>query len=300
MSNAQPTLSRTYIGPFTDSRIWSDFSIRDNDVIITTPPKCGTTWMQSLILTLIFGRTGMDLEVDKMAPWLDPGFRDQAEISNRYVNQTHRRCIKTHTPLDGIPYSPACTYIAVYRHPMDALFSMRKHVENLNLKDEQIDQHYPEDIQKSFDNFLHNEDIQFGTDLISVRSIANHYQSVVQWSELPNIHLFHYADMSKNLAHEIARLSEILGYSFTSNQVDEFVEANSFNTMKSNAARYATPGGSATFKNEAEFFSSGTCNKWEQYLAAKDIDSYNNRVAQLLPAAEVTWLEWGSARTGAA
>lgn len=300
MTNAQPALSRSYIGPFTDSRIWADFSLRDDDVIITTPPKCGTTWMQSLVLTLIFGETGMDLEIDHISPWLDPGFRDQAEISNRYTGQTHRRCIKTHTPFDGISYSPSCTYIAVYRHPMDALFSMRRHVENLKLKDDHIDQHYPEDIQKSFDNFLNNEDIQFGTDLISVGSIANHYQSVAQWSELPNIHLFHYADMSQDLAHEIDRLSEILDYDFSSDQINDFADANSFNTMKSNAARQATSGGSVTFKDEVEFFSSGTSNKWEQYLSAEDIDSYHIRVGQLLPAEEITWLEWGSTRTGTA
>jgi hypothetical protein len=45
--------------------------------------------------------------------------------------QNHRRCIKTHTPFDGIPYDPDCTYIAVYRHPIDAHFSMRRHVANL-------------------------------------------------------------------------------------------------------------------------------------------------------------------------
>ena len=256
--------------------------------------------MQSLVLTLVFGKTGMDQEVDHISPWLDPSFRDQSEISNRYANQTHRRCIKTHTPFDGISYSPKCTYIAVYRHPMDAHFSMRKHVENLKIKNDSINQHYPEDVGKSFDNFLHNEDTRYGTDFISVKSIAHHYQSVMQWSHLPNLHFFHYADMSRDLPHEIARLSEILGYQFSSDQINEFANANSFNTMKSNAARNANPGGSATFKNEAEFFSSGTSNKWEKYLSAEDIDRYEKRVEDLLPAGEINWLAWGNTKTSVA
>ena len=297
MSKGQPIPPKTYVGPFTDSRIWVDFSLRNGDVIITTPPRSGTTWMQSLVLTLIFGKTGMDMEVDHISPWLDPGFRDQVEISGRYASQTHRRCIKTHTPLDGIPYSSDCTYIAVYRHPMDVLFSMRKHVENLKHREDLVRHHYPGDVQEGFENFLINEEIQFGTDLISVRSIVKHYLSITQWTDLPNIHLFHYADLSHDLARELSRLSQILDYSITLNQVNEFANANSFSIMKSNAFRHATPGGSAIFQNEAEFFSSGTSNKWEQYLSANDIENYNRRIAQLLPAREVAWLEWGSTET---
>jgi hypothetical protein len=102
----------------------------------------------------------------------------------------------------------------------------------------------------------------------------------------------------------IAEPTRIKGYSdeemWEANQANEFTDANSFNTMKSNAVRHATSEGSATFKNEAEFFSSGTSNKWEQYLSAKDIENYNRRIAQLLPAKDVTWLEWGNTKTSVA
>ena len=33
--------------------------------------------------------------------------------------QTHRRFIKTHTPLDGLPHDPRVTYIGVGRDPRD-------------------------------------------------------------------------------------------------------------------------------------------------------------------------------------
>lgn len=294
MASALPKRSKTYIGPLTDSRIWAEFPLRDDDVVVTTPPKCGTTWIQSMILTLIFGKTGMDIVVDEVSPWLDPSFRDQSEISSRLNEQTHRRCIKTHTPFDGITYSPNCTYIAVYRHPMDAHFSMHKHVENLKIEIPEFEHHFPEDIREGFRIFVENDDTQFGTDLMSVASIVSHYKSVKEWAHLPNVHLFHYADMSRDLDREMKRLSGILGYNYPQEKMDNFVAANRFDRMKCNAVRHETPGGSVTFKDEAEFFSSGTSNKWEKHLSAEDTTNYDSRIAQLLPEKDISWLEWGS------
>ena len=250
--------------------------------------------MQSVVLTLIFGKIGMDIVVDEVSPWLDPGFRDQAEISERYAEQSHRRCIKTHTPLDGITYSPNCTYLAVYRHPMDAHFSMRKHMQNMKLDIEGLNSHYLDDIEGGFRNFLESESVALGHDLMSVASIVYHYKSTKLWSHLPNVHLFHYADMSRDLGREIKRLSQILGYDYPDDSIDKFVEANKFSTMKSNAVSHATPGGSATFKDEAEFFSSGTSNKWEKYLSKEQVASYDSRIRELAEEGDIEWLHWGA------
>jgi hypothetical protein len=42
----------------------------------------------------------------------------------------HRRFIKTHTPLDGVPRRDEVTYIAVIRHPLDVALSNADHFEN--------------------------------------------------------------------------------------------------------------------------------------------------------------------------
>ena len=47
--------------------------------------------------------------------------------------QTHRRFIKTHTPLDGIPNDPAVTYICVGRDPRDVGLSMDHHIDNTDI-----------------------------------------------------------------------------------------------------------------------------------------------------------------------
>ena len=53
-----------------DSTMWNDFKFRDDDIIISTYAKSGTTWVQQIIAQLIFnGETG--LEVAEMSPWID-------------------------------------------------------------------------------------------------------------------------------------------------------------------------------------------------------------------------------------
>ena len=46
--------------------------------------------------------------------------------------QTHRRFIKTHTPLDGLPQADGVTYICVGRDPRDVALSMDHHRANLD------------------------------------------------------------------------------------------------------------------------------------------------------------------------
>ena len=56
--------------------------------------------------------------------------RARTEVFADLAAQTHRRFIKTHTPLDGIPNDPTVTYICVGRHPRDVALSMDHHIDN--------------------------------------------------------------------------------------------------------------------------------------------------------------------------
>jgi hypothetical protein len=120
---------RDYFGPVTNTDIWNDFQLRSNDVIVCTPPKCGTSWTLNIVMMLIHGRVVPDAGNREDAPWLDCAFRDPPAIAVKQAALTRRRCIKTHTPMDGISYAAEPTYIVVYRHPVDAHFSFRSHIE---------------------------------------------------------------------------------------------------------------------------------------------------------------------------
>jgi aryl sulfotransferase len=53
-----------------DSTVWNDFDFRNDDIVIATYAKSGTTWTQQIVSQLIFGGAE-GLSVAEMSPWLD-------------------------------------------------------------------------------------------------------------------------------------------------------------------------------------------------------------------------------------
>ena len=92
-----------YRGVMVDSERWERFEHRPGDIVISTPPKSGTTWTQMLCALMIFDGPAFPAKLDAISPWLDMRIRSEDEVFAMYDRQTHRRFIKTHTPLDGLP-----------------------------------------------------------------------------------------------------------------------------------------------------------------------------------------------------
>ena len=65
-----PRKTREFHNHHFDSTIWNDQVFRDDDIIIATYAKSGTTWMQQIIAQLLF-KGDPDLSVADMSPWLD-------------------------------------------------------------------------------------------------------------------------------------------------------------------------------------------------------------------------------------
>ena len=289
----QPAKSATYVSRMTDNRIWDRFALRQGDVIVATPPKCGTTWSQALVLSLLFGKPGMDKEMDDLSIWLDPGFRDQSAIAQLFDAQDHRRCIKTHTPFDGISYNSKCTYVAVYRHPIDAHFSMRRHVSNSKV--DLFNDRFPDDPRASFDIFLSRTKRKELADGITLESIAHHFKSFRSFVDLPNIHIFHYADMKRDLAGHTRHLASLLGVELPLDELNKIAESMQFANMQANAQSKAehSAQSSATFHDPAAFFDSASSRKWEGKLSEVDLAAFEKRLAELLSEEDARWLQEG-------
>ena len=82
-----------------DSTAWNDFEIRDDDIIISTYGKSGTTWVQQIVGQLIFnGKEGVP--ISEMSPWLDLRIPPTHVKHDMLGAQKHRRFIKTHLPVE--------------------------------------------------------------------------------------------------------------------------------------------------------------------------------------------------------
>lgn len=111
MSSASPVIYRSGL---TDSSRWDSFPFRSGDIVISAPSKCGTTWLQMICALLIFQNTALPVALTALSPWLDMRLRPLDEVLRVLAEQTHRRFIKTHTPLDGLPAEDSVSYVGTH------------------------------------------------------------------------------------------------------------------------------------------------------------------------------------------
>jgi aryl sulfotransferase len=287
-----PQRTAHYEGPLTTTAIWDSFQLRGDDVLVITPPKCGTTWSQIIITSLIAGRPLSPREMGDVSYWLDCELDDPIANMEKFDKQDFRRCIKSHTPLDGVPYDPRCTYIAVYRHPIDVHFSMRTHASHM--ESDVMRRRYPDDPAEAFRMFLEDELYDGSNDALDLHSIAYHFASFKKWEHLPNVHLFHYADMKADLGGTVARFARILGMDENDPLVDQIAQDTSFASLKKKAIEGDKTAEGDGFYLASKFFHSGTSNKWEGKLSSDQLAAFDARMKALLPDNQAAWLLWGS------
>lgn len=287
-----PQRTARYEGPLTTTGIWDEFRLRDDDVLVVTPPKCGTTWSQIIITSLIAGRPLSPREMGDVSYWLDCALDDPVANKEKFDKQDFRRCIKSHTPLDGVPYDPRCQYVVVYRHPIDVHYSMENHAQHMQA--DFMRARYPEEQGKAFRMFLEDELYGGSNDALDLHSIVYHYKSFKDWEHLGNIHFFHYADMVADLPGTVGRMARILGMDDQCRLIDEIADGTSFAKLKKSAAKGDKNAEKPDFYLGAKFFDSGTSNKWEGRLSSDQLAAFDARMRELLPEDQVAWLLWGA------
>ena len=114
-----------------DSTVWNGFPFRDDDIVIATYAKAGTTWTQQIIAQLLFVDADT-LPVVDMSPWLDLRVPPNEVKLDALAAQAHRRFVKTHLPVDALVYSPLAKYIYDARDGRDVVWSMYNHHANAN------------------------------------------------------------------------------------------------------------------------------------------------------------------------
>lgn len=289
MSTDPEPAERLYGDPVSDSSRWQHFVPREGDIVVSTPPKCGTTWIQGILALLISGDPGVDADVTMRSPWIDMKFRDVHEVMARLDAQDVRRHVKTHSPFGSFPYWQKVRYIAVYRHPVDVYFSLRKH--RANIGPEVGLSTFPDDPSEGFHVFLANE-----ADHMGFPMFLDHYRSTLAMEPRENLLRLHYADMTRDLAGAVAQIAAHVGIAHPPARMAELVEAATFSSMKANAERFVPSSGQGFWRSDSAFFDSATSRKWEGVLKADDLAAYDAVVDASLSREERAWLEWGGAR----
>ncbi|WP_157984726.1 sulfotransferase domain-containing protein [Lentzea terrae] len=289
---------RRYRTVVSDSALWADFPFRPGDVVLSPPAKCGTTWMQMLCALLIFDKTEFDRPLTEISPWLDATTYDTAATLAALESQEHRRFIKTHTPLDGLPFHEDVTYICVGRDPRDAMLSFENATANIHPDaippggfDPEQPPPPPLDPVDRFwawaDSDLLNDTTSFG---VSLANLVNHVRTFWDRRNEPQVALFHYADLKADLPGELRRLARLLSIEISDERVDELVAAATFDRMRGRADELAPGVDHKLWRSNENFFRSGTSGQWRSLLDSAALDRYRSRVAELAPPELVEWL----------
>lgn len=284
---------RTYRGSRTDPDRWGSWAPRAGDILVCTPPKSGTTWTQTILAMLVHGGPELPDTLPILSPWVDADLGvPAAAVQTALAAQSGRRVVKTHTPADGFPLWEGVTVIAVYRHPLDVFFSLRKHL--ANTRDIAPDDPGLLSVSQSFRNFIDGDADREDFDRDTLATLTLHYRETVRAGRVPGLRLFHYADMLRDGRRAVAALANAAGIDADATLIDRVAAATSFDAMKANAADYAPVAGTGFWKSDANFFDSGSSRKWEGALSDEEVARYETRLAALLPDNRArAWLEAG-------
>ena len=285
--------SRTYRGAITRPERWKTWSPRRGDILICTPPKCGTTWTQTMVAMLLHEGAPLPEPVPVLSPWVDVDLGvSEEDVTAAIERQPGRRVVKTHTPADGFPVWDGVTVIAVYRHPLDVFFSLRKHHANTRVVEDGAPMGLP--VSQSLQHFLKAEADTRNIDEDNLATITLHYSETVLSGRIPGLKVFHYADLARDGHRAVSRIAQAIGCDANDDLIARVAAASSFKTMKANAGDYVPVGGTGYWKEEANFFDSATSGKWDGVLSESDVAAYQARLKDLVPDdAARHWLEEG-------
>jgi aryl sulfotransferase len=297
VTNPAPILApaaRSYRGAITRPERWATWVPNKGDILVCTPSKCGTTWTQTILAMLVNGGAQLPEKLPVLSPWVDADLGVPAnDVAAALAAQTGRRVVKTHSPADGFPIWEGVTVIAVYRHPLDVFFSLRKHTANRT--NPSVDDPTGWDIMRSIHAYIHDPSDNDNLLQDNLTSMAVHYTQTALSGRLPDLKLFHYADMRRDGRRAVQALAKAVGIDADAGLIDEVTKATAFGAMKANAADYAPVAGTGFWKSEENFFDSASSGKWEGILSSDMLKLYSERLEELIPEARArAWLEQGS------
>lgn len=286
-----------YQSPDEDSARWVGFPFRTGDIVISTRSKSGTTWMQMICALLIFQRPDLPAPLWELSPWLDWLVVPRDQVYAALAAQQHRRFIKTHTPLDGLPIDTRATYVVVARHPLDLAVSLYHHSDNLDRvrirqltgQPEPVDPPAPRLPLREWLLGWIDRQVEPADEMDSLPGVMWHLRDAWARRHDPNVVLVHYHDLSADLPGEMRRLADLWGIQVPESVWPELIEAATFEQMRARSDRL-TPAPSEVFKDGAAFFRQGTSGAGEEFLTAEELAGYQERAAQLAPPDLLSWL----------
>jgi len=291
-----------------DSRIWAHYKPRPGDIVIGTSAKCGTTWTQQIVSSLVF-QSPEPRPIGMVSSWLDARFfpvTDEQKLAT-LEGQTHRRFIKTHLQLDAIPIYDEVKYIHVAREGRDACLSWHHHriihtkgvfdlLDAAGMGDPLVGKPGPrpkQDPRDFFHDWMDDSPFPDWKEAWPAQKYFDLERSYWAERKLPNLLMVHYADLKADLDGEMRRIAAFLDIPVDEALWPSLVASARFENMKSNSDKLG-PGMEMAFEGGMNgFLDKGKNARWRDVLTEDDLVLWRERVRRETTPALARWLEGG-------
>ena len=260
--------------------------------------------MQTIVANLIFQDGALPAPVSALSPWLDMTLPPLEQICQALEAQTHRRFIKSHLALDGLPYFDTARYIVVCRDARDVFMSIWNHHTGYS---EELKPVFREraamlgadfaldvtDIHEMFRMWVSSSPFAWEKSGFPYWSHMHHAQTWWDYRHLPNILMVHFADLLVNPEQQVRRIAQFLDIAIDEKLLPGVLDRISFNNMKENfnnimaGADKLWRGGGQTFMNK------GTNGRWRGVLTEAELEQCRAVIAQELTPDCADWVENG-------
>lgn len=271
------------ISPLHDPYILANFRPRATDVLITTAPKAGTTWMQQILHQLRSGGDSTFTSIDDVVPWLERQREGQSwqQILQHFETLPEPRIFKTHCTAQQTPGIGSAKIILTSRDPRDCCVSFYHHI--MNLTDEaRANKKIP--CPKNFDEHV-DMWLEF----------AAWYRNVQSWwpyYDQPKVLWLRYQDLKSDLAAGLDQITNFLQWTVTAQQKEDVLKYSSFAWMKAHDEKFSSQGANdiPVFK-PGKFIRQGKVGKYKDLMSPQQEQRIINKAQEMLTAECLNFLE---------
>ncbi len=294
-----PRKTREVHNHHMDSTYWNDFTFRDDDIVIGTHIKSGTTLVQQIVSQLLWnGAEG--LPVAQLSPWIDLRFPSKEEKLEIVEAQTHRRFIKTHLPVDALVFSPKAKYIYIGRDGRDVVWSLYNH---------------HSDASDFYYETVNDTPGRVGPPLGPPKSSIRHYfldwlardgfpywpfwENIKSWWDiraLPNLLLLHYKNLAEDMPGQIKRIAAFLDIEIDPAVRPTILHHCTLDYMRENGEKIVPIEGKFWTRGAKTFINKGVNGRWRDTLTPGDNEAYERVAREKLGEECAEWL--ASAKPG--